>query len=641
MDVAEATDFLFAITKEIKQFYEAPVIFLTRKNYSDHIFDALCSLRTALIEGGRKNDMIDIIVDIHLQWIHNVNEIENFKKLIIENEIPREEVYQSISYTIDALNSRLKYFQKYMEKYRPGLSNIEQANLNAEIEIIEDMHKDVTYILLEKLVCFRSFPSDDEFKLHVIDTVDELLTWYDRINDSLSMLLSKFINLNVPHLGSDLTKTLQQIISNINTSNSPSAQRALEELKQHGQEIGTMIRCTVSHSLEMSKVLEKIDVLSDRIRRLESEPASAAVLALTHKKEYLENRVLSLENMKTTLKDLHQEAGLDIEEAEGVGEDEVCVCEDFFKFRIFNHLLPMEEREKLVTELCYLWDLAIFGERSRKSIISILSAAEIKEEFTDEIGNFYIDEYSRKIYKLPNSETLYQPNEDNELVPLTDDAEHIYYFDECGRYFIDSKTRQRVYKAHVAASEYMMDTTGVLLKTKEVRDNVIYHYDNFGRYYINEEGKTIYHDADTVSEYENDGLGNLVRMRGHLDAFELCPADANVTEDFKYLKEAVGPALRVCIAKCILFQPADPIKYLSTSLVKFRENMEIKEKRAREKEALFAEREYIMEQKRLADEAAAREAAILAQGGSEATYDSNLINYTTEDPGDAASSSYI
>ncbi|CAK1554221.1 unnamed protein product [Leptosia nina] len=631
IDKEGSDNFLFDISKTIKQFYETPVIFFTNNDYSDNIFNTLCSMRSAL-QGESQSQIIDIIVDFHLNWLHAVNEVEQFSKRI--NDLPRDDVYQAVSYTIDAMGSRLNYYQKYMNKYKPSLSNELQSDLNADMEIVEEMHKEITKALLDKLKCFRNFACDSEFTIKVSGAVEELLNWIDKITDGLALELSKYININVPHLSGDLTKTLQQIIDELHTSNSESAQRMLEHLKEKGKEISAMIRSTTSHDLEICKVIEKINILDDRISRLELEPTSAARMALENKRNYLEKRLSLLDSLKTTLKSMQQLTEVHLE---SVPDDELCVCEDFYEFRIFNHDLEPEDREHLITELCYLWDLAVFGERSHKSIISILSAADIKEEYNDELGTFYIDQHSRKIYKLPDDETLYQPNERGELVPVSDDSDHVFFYDECGRYFIDAKTRQRVYKAYETASEYMMDSSGILLKVKEERDGIVYYYDNCGRYYINSEGKHIYRDEDSVSEYENDGFGNLVRIRSQTEMFELCPGDANVTEDFKYLKLNVGKALRECIADVILHQPADPIKYLSARLVKYRKNIEVREKRAREKEELDIEREIRIAEERAEAERAAREAAMLTQGGSEASYDSNLYKYASMHPDDADS----
>lgn len=629
----ESVQFLFDISKEVKDFYEASVIFITKKDYSDNVFDTLCAVRKAVQEGIKANQtsLIDNIVDYHLAWLHAVNDVEGFKKRI-ELDLSRDEIFQAISFTIDAMNNRLKYYQRYMEKNRTNLPSLEQNNLTAEIEIVEDMHKAVTNCLLDKLKCFRNPNTDEcEFKVQALAASDELLSWLDKINDGLSIQLSKYINLNVPQLRGDLAKTLQQIVDELQNSESPAAQKMLSDLKRRGRELSSMIRCTADRSLEISKVVEKINVLGDRISRLESVPSeqpSAALMGLKRKKEFLEKRLESLENLKTTLKDLREEEDFRFDD---VTDEELCVCEDFFQFRIFNHVLPAEERERLVTELCYLWDLAVFGERSRKSIISILSAAEMKEEFTDELGNFYVDEHSRKIYKIPGEDVLYQPNEVNELVPLSDDKDHIYHYDECGRYFVDRKTRQRTYKAHATASEYMMDTSGVLLKIKEERGGITYYYDNYGRYFIGDEGKHIYREEGSMSEYEHDGLGNLVRIRSQADLLEPCPPDVNVTEDFKYLKNAVGPALRQCIADCITCRPPDPIKFLSCSLIKYREAQEMKDKRNKDKEELEVERDLIRAEEQAAAERAALAAALLDQEvGEEASFDSNLLNYAHE-----------
>ncbi|XP_069359435.1 uncharacterized protein [Maniola hyperantus] len=612
-------EFLFDISKEIKYFYEIPVIFLTKKDYSDNIFNTMCSMRTALEEES-KSQIIDIIVDYHLQWLHAIRDIENFSKRL--QILPREEVYEAITYTIDAISSRLKYYKRYMLKYRPSLSNDKQANLLADIEIIEEMHKDVTHILLEKLKCFRNFDTDDEFKIKVRDSIDELFSWIDLIHGEFAVYLTKYIHGSVLE---DLTKTLRQIVDDMQKSKCPIIQELLENLRKKGNDLGTMIWCTAIHDLEMNKLRDKIYMLEDRISDLGGELTSAPIVDLKYKKGYLQSRLDYLESSKITLKrflelnDMHLEHNMD--------EGKICICKDFYQLRIFNHVLPSQDRERLVTELCCTWDSAIFGEHSHKSIISILSAAEMREEFTDDLGTFYIDQHSRKIYKFPDDENLYQPNEHNKLVPLTDDADHIYFYDECGRYFFDSKSRQRVYKAHDTASEYMMDSSGILLKVKEQREDVTYYYDNYGRYYINSEGKHIYREADSTSEYENDGLGNLVRIRNHFDILKHCPDDVNVTEDFKYLKNTVGKALRECIANVIIHQPADPIKYLSARLMKYRENMELKEKRSKENEELQIEREIRIAEERAAAERAAIEAALLAQGGSEASYDSNLIKY--------------
>lgn len=619
-------DFLFDISSQIKEFYETAAVFITKKDYSDHIFTALCSIREAL-QNKDKNRTLEVIIDYHLHWLHAVSDVENFKKSI-EKDITRDDMSELISYTVDALGYRLKRFQNYVQSLMLDLKPEDRSKVQADLEIISEMNSDVTKLLLEKTKKLRSLKSDLDFFNKSKAEVDELLNWLDKINDGLSIKLCKYVNVHIPKLNDDLTKTLQQIVEELKTKKSESAQKMLDELRTTGKELGSMIHLTTGHSLEMNKVFQKIGILDDRIKRLEtdSDKPSAALMALKHKKEFLEQRIVSLENLKTDLRSLRTKTAIPVD---SVPDEELCVCEDFFQLRIFNHSLPQENREILITDLCSLWDVAVLGEKGDKSIISILSAADMKEEYTDELGTFTTDEHGRKIYRLPDDDTLYQLNERNELVPVTDDVDCVYFYDECGRYFLDKNTRQRVYKAHATASEYMMDSFGVLLKVKEERDGITFYYDNYGRYYINEEGKHIYRDVDTTSEYENDGLGNLVRIRSHLDLYEPCPGDAHVTEDCKYLKHAVGKALRYCIGQVLIHQPADPIKYLSKCLIKYRENMEQRDKRAREREELNAEREIIAAEERAAAEKAAMEAALLTQGGSEASIDTNLLKYTT------------
>lgn len=613
------TNFLFIIAKEVKNFYETPVIFVNQKDYSDDIFNTLCKIRTAIAEKVSKEDIMDIVVDFHLQWLRSVNDLELFRKRIYD--ITREEMLQAISFTIDAMGKRLKYFQKYVENQRPLLTSEEWRNLQVDVEIMEDMNKEVTYFLLDKLKCFRCYTGDAEFQVKFIEVVDELLNWMDKINDRLTIQFTTILKGDNFQLALDLTKMLKDIIDEVPNSTDEKIQKMLKELTHNGQNLINMVRSAAGGNLEIRKILEKIASLDVRIKILRDQNSSA-VMGLENKKKNLEERLASLENIKSTL----QQINIDQRKAD-TSDDESCTCPLELEARIFNHLLPVAERQRLVTDLCYLWDKAVFGQKRHKSIISILSATDAKEEFTDEVGTFYVDVYGRKIYKQPNDENLYQQNEENKLVPVKDDEEHIYHYDRCGRYFIDKNTNVRIYKAHATASEYMMGSNGVLLKMKEERDGVTYYYDSYGRYYVDDDGKHIYRESDSFSEYECDGFGNLVRIRTDFELFTSCPDDVQVSEDTKYLKETVAPALRKCIAECILYHPTDPIKYLSDCLVKYRSNMELKDERAKYKEQLMFEREIRLAEERAAAELAAREA--IQSGGSEASYDSNLINYST------------
>lgn len=621
LDSNEDVEFLFDISKQIKEFYEAAVIFITRNDFSDDIFNTFCSIRTALLEEN-KTRLADFIVEFHLQWLRAVIEVETFMNNLTD-DFSRDKVYQAISFTVDAVGHRLKYFHKYIETYRKGLSNENQANLQTDLEIIEDMHREVTLALLDKLKCFRNYDCFEEFKVKLNEAAYELLTWLDKNYDGLAIKLSKYVHVST----SKLTKTLQDVVGGLlSEQSSPATVDMLNRLKDEGKPIGSLIRSCTEHGLELTKIGSKINLLEDTIQALSYEPVGAPVLELIHKKEYLTNRVASLEKLKTTLAGIQQVTDLKLK-----GDMEVCICPDYYQLKVFNHILPEESREQLVTDLCYLWDVAVFGKRSHQSMISILSVADMKEEFHDEHGTFYIDEHSRKIYKSKeDNETLLQLNEAGELVPVLDDVDHIYFYDECGRYYLDPITRERIYRAHGSNSEYKIGLAGELLKVKEVKDGTEFFFDACGRFYLNEKGKRIYREEGHLSEYENDELGNIVRIRSQLDVFQPCPDDAHVTEDFKYLKQTVGPALRVCVAEVLLHQPADPIKYLSSSLVKFRENLELKDKRLREKEELDVEREIKIAEERAEAERLALEA--MSPGGSEASYDTNLVLYTSVNP---------
>lgn len=615
---SEDCDFLFDITKQIKDFYETAVIFITQTDFSDQIFNALCAIRTALQEGD-KDRLADVIVEFHLQWLRAITEIEKIM-VGLTDDFRREKVYKAICFTIDCMEYRLKYLDKYMANNRPDLSNENQANLLTDLEIIEDMHKKVTENLMEKLKDFKNPACFEEFKVKVNEAVTELLTWLDKNYDGLALRLSNYMHSQ--NFEGNLSKPLQHIVGNLLAADksNPATTEMLNQLLKKDQPIGSLVRRCVEHKLELKIVLAKINDLKETIEALADQAVSAPLQALINKKNYLENRVTSLEQSKTSLKDIQALSEIQLQ-----GDLKVCPCPDFYQLKVFNHVLPLKSRESLVTDLCNLWNVAVFGEKSEKS------ATLVKEEFNDELGTFHIDEYSRKIYKsTEDGETLLQLNENGELVPLSDDMDHVYFYDDCGRYYIEEVTRDKVYKAHASNSEFKMNTSGVLLKVKELIDGTEYYFDRCGRYFINDKGKRIYCEEGHLSEYENDDLGNIVRIRSQLDIFQPCPDDEHVSEDFKYLKQTVGPALRVCIAKILLHQPADPIKYLSTGLMKFRENLEFKDRRLREKEELNVEREIKAAEARAEAERLALEG--MTDGGSEASYDTNLMLYTSMQP---------
>lgn len=67
--------------------------------------------------------------------------------------------------------------------------------------------------------------------------------------------------------------------------------------------------------------------MKDRIKRLASQNATAAVLALQHKKDFLQGRLASLDKLKTSLKCMNKLVDMSLTD---VAEEELCVCEDFF-----------------------------------------------------------------------------------------------------------------------------------------------------------------------------------------------------------------------------------------------------------------------------------------------------------------------
>lgn len=618
--------YLFIITKAVKVFYETPVIFFTRKDFSDTILNIYCEIRKAILDEAARNVLVNAVTELHLHWFRSIEEIESFKDRM--NDISREEVYESIRFTIDALCVRRKYFQRYIEKYYPSLTNEENAFMRTELEIVEEMHKETIKMHVEQLKCFREHACDTVFQVKLAEAVDDLLIWLDTISDMFALEVSEVINYKKPTLNADLPKILQRIIYDFSVMRTESFRKISQLLEQKGRGIGCMVRGITGHSLEIKKLTLKIQDIEEQLKGFEDEfeQQPSAAETLEHKKEYLQDRLAFLENIRITLKQFNDTHDVLFKDK----DEEVCICEDFYQLKIFNNLLPRAEREKLITELCYTWSVGILGlgTKRRKSVISILSASEIKETFTDELGTFTIDDHSRKIYIKPGEFTRYQVNEKNELIPLSDDDDHIYFYDVCGRYFVN-ETLERVYKAHDTASEYIMGASGCLLKTKEVRNGITYYYDNFGRYYIDESnGTRIYQEEDGASEYESDGFGNLVRIRDLPRYYNVCPDGAFVTEDFRYLKRNVGEALKKCIANTVCLQPQDPIKFLSASLIKFRQKQQEQCERMQEREELEVERaikaEEQAERDRLAMEAAMNELTV----DGEATPDLNMTTYT-------------
>ena len=159
----------------------------------------------------------------------------------------------------------------------------------------------------------------------------------------------------------------------------------------------------------------------------------------------------------------------------------------------------------------------------------------IKDGFkldNDENGEFFIDLSNRKIYIK-------------------------YYFeDEFGRFFIDVHGH-RHYQADPEASEYML----VNGNWKKIKD---------GTYETDERGLRLKPKSKVESvEQVFDMNSGKLSMKTEDD-------------DLKYIKEAVGPAIRKALAAVVIHQPADPINYFANFLLNYRYNQCMFEKRDEE-----------------------------------------------------------
>lgn len=522
--------------------------------------------------------IMEVIDSFHLGWLQAVDEIECFNKRV--NTTSRDLILKTIDFTLDCVRKRHANLQSYVEQQKAALSRSQQRLMQAEIETMGDMRELVHYALLDKQRCLSNQADRRDFSVIINGEIEELLNWLDQLNDHLAIELLKIVHLKVPITPCDLVKTLEDIIDEVASCPSPQAIEAAEKFAAKGQRlaIGALRECN-PRGLDVVRIVEKIKYLEDRLERLKQEESSA-VMAIEHKTLYLEERLQSLENLKLSLNCLK------IQRSARNGKDP----ETHANMRIFNHCLPQTERCRFVERLITLWKTGIYGDNKRKSIISILSATDMKEVFSDDNGQFSVDKYGRKIYTIEGDDQLYQLNDQNQLVPV-DDQMHIYYYDECGRYYL-SEQRERVYKRNSCASEYLLHRRGVMLKVAEFEDNIEYGYDRLGRHYINKKGERIYKEKRSPHEYIHDGLGNLVLIGDEMPNHTYCPREPAVLEETMYLKHEVGDALKKCIADVVLTQPTDPIKHLADSLDRYRLCIIAKQKRMSELEEFMAARAY-------------------------------------------------
>ncbi|CAH1645998.1 unnamed protein product [Spodoptera littoralis] len=560
MNKRQAAEFLFTIAKEIQQSFASPVIFFTQKDYAENIFDVYKKIRKALLANVSPETIIDIVYEFHMEWLQAVQEIENFKENL--KEIPRNAILKVISFTMECVEQRYQGIRKYIGHMQASMTNDEYSLMQTDLSIIKDLQNIVISSLTEKYHYISSLSDHADYYARINDEIEELLFWLDKLNDNVAIEFCKILDFKVPLGPVSLTTTLQEIVEEVAANPSPEAKKILEIVHIKGQMLSTSIRHSSVNELEISKIIEKIRALENRIKRLQTQNSSA-LMALKHKTTFLEERLQSLENIKKSINNMRQGTG-----DQGLHEN----LKEPKDIHIFSHLLPHHDRCRLIDKLLQLWKSAMI-ESEHQSVISILSVADLAETFTDDNGCFTVDKYGRKIYRNVDDDQLYQLNERNKLVPLQDDDKCVYFYDACGRYYI-SEARKRIYKDHDGASEYMLTHTGYLVKVLEEIDGVQYFYDWLGRYYIRkEDGRQIYTEKNSTDEYEQDGLGNLVKIHPDPVYYEPCPLEPITMKENEYLQQEVGQALKKCITQVVLTQPKDPVACLADCLIQYSKNI--------------------------------------------------------------------
>lgn len=539
---------LLKLTDEIEQSLQCPIIFFTRTDFADNVYTVLINVSRSVLDGAPPETVLEMIKKFHYEWLLAVKKLEHFRKRL--KTIPRESILRTIDFTIKSLEHRYAFLNTYYKEMEVFLTSEEHELMAANMDIIAELRQIHHNTLLEKQDRFLNEEDQKEYLNQIYDEIEQLLTWLDWQYDNLAVQCIEAVNLKVPIVPSDLAKVLKQLVEEISQVGDSESQRitSLITLKSKTSQV---IPIRSLQELEITRLIIKIKALEDRISKLEE---SSALMALQNRATYLKGKVDSLLNMQQSLTRQPDEFTID----------------DQIDDRIFNHTLLPSDRMRLIDRLVDIWDKAM-NIQSHDSIISILSVADIKEVFSDSMGQFTVDKYGRKIYNKNNE--LYQLNEKNELVLVRDDEDRPYFYDDCGRYYLNLKS-QRIYKAHANASEYLLNSAGMLLKIKEVINGIEYFYDCLGRYYINEHGQPIYRDKGKESEYEFDGISNLVKISKTKYCHAPYVKKPLTIEENKYLQQTVGLALKKCIANVILHRPTDPIAYLADSLVKYKLNMD-------------------------------------------------------------------
>lgn len=609
MNKREEMDFLFTIAKEVQHSFTSPVIFFTQKDFAENIFTTFKNMYDAHMAQQPPEKIAEIVNAFHIEWLEAVLDVETFSKRI--KDTPREVVLKSLDYTIECIQLRYNHTLEYINKMRTNMTVDENQLMKVELRIIKEMQDTVHSALLEKKQYIRSQADQTEYFARIHDETEELLHWLDKLVDSLAIECCKVLVFKDPLEPSSLSKTVKKIVDEVAMDPAPEAKRVAEIIHVRSNYSTSGGRMEESNEQEIAQITEKMRSLKVRINRLKDKD-SPAIMALIHKTMFLEERLQSLENIKMSMKKLRKDY------REKNSDENVKANRPM---TIFNHLLPHKDRCRLVENLIQIWNNALTQTvQDQESIIDILSVANIKEVYSDEVGNFFVDKFGRKIYRAGDDDTLYQLNDKNILVPLHDDDTHVYCYDSCGRYYMNTK-RERVYKHHNGASEYMLGKEGYLVKVKEVKDGTEYFYDRLGRYYINAEGERIYREENSNDDYEHDGLGNLVKVNEKSLYFEPCPSEPITTEENKYLKREVGEALKKCIAKVVLHQPNDPVAYLADLLTKYSCNIKAHQKHLQNEQERFELSQLIH---------ITKDNSVTPTYEDEATQDTNFINYQQE-----------
>lgn len=238
-----------------------------------------------------------------------------------------------------------------------------------------------------------------------------------------------------------------------------------------------------------------------------------------------------------------------------------------------------------------------------------------------------IEIYRKHFNELPDDDSVAK------LQTFSENTEMLYQLlnrpakfckDEAGERFYRNRVGEKVYKVEAHSSEYKLTADGNRKKAREgfalsndefgefyfdlIKRKIYtkYHFeDGFGRFYVDVHGNRHYQADPQASEYalvggnwtkikdgtyETDDRGR--RVKPDLPETEIKSEKCEMTaeeraekqrnDDFTYIKETVGPAVRKGLAAVALHMPADPINYFANFLLHYRYNQQMFVKRDEE-----------------------------------------------------------